>query len=157
MKKLTLVLVTVALISCLFAFASCATSSSSSDNGGSTQTGEKVTIRMYDNCPTNEAGGILAQAGIKAMDGSYTGETSFTFVGSPDASSIQPILKFTSTCRAIQSAIQKTSGKKCTLTYNTSKDGSGLALDLSSSTAILNTLAQMISKDTREIYGIYKY
>ena len=99
----------------------------------------------------------IAQAGFKALDASYTGETSFTFVGAPDSSSIQPILKFTSSCKAIQTAMQKASGKKCTLTYNTAKDGSGIKLDLSSSTAILNTLAMMISKNATTIYGIYKY
>ena len=162
MKKSTLVLAAVAAISFIFALSSCATTNSSGSSGGSSQgggqqQGEKVTIKMYDNCPTDDAGGILAQAGIKALDSSYTGESSFSFVGTPDASSIQPILKFTSSCRAIQAAIQKTSGKKCTLTYNTAKDGSGIKLDLSSSTAILNTLAMMISKDATTIYGIYKY
>ena len=162
MKKSTLVLAAVAAISFIFALSSCATTNSSGSSGGSSQgggqqQGEKVTIKMYDNCPTDDAGGILAQAGIKALDSSYTGESSFSFVGTPDASSIQPILKFTSSCRAIQAAIQKTSGKKCTLTYNTAKDGSGIKLDLSSSTAILNTLAMMISKNATTIYGIYKY
>ncbi len=162
MKKSTLILAATALISCLFAFTACTTTSSSGSSGGSSQgggqqQGEKVTIKMYDNCPTDDAGGILAQAGIKALDSSYTGESSFSFVGTPDASSIQPILKFTSSCRAIQAAIQKTSGKKCTLTYNTAKDGSGITLDLSSTTAILNTLAMMISKNATTIYGIYKY
>ncbi|MBP5696313.1 MAG: hypothetical protein J6X11_06680 [Treponema sp.] len=161
MKKATLVLAAVAAISFIFALSSCATTNSSgssgSSQGGSNKQGEKVTIKMYDNCPTDDAGGILAQAGIKALDSSYTGESSFSFVGTPDASSIQPILKFTSSCRAIQAAIQKTSGKKCTLTYNTAKDGSGITLDLSSTTAILNTLAMMISKNATTIYGIYKY
>ncbi|MBP5437619.1 MAG: hypothetical protein J6Y30_06500 [Treponema sp.] len=161
MKKATLVLAAVAAISFIFALSSCATTNSSgssgSSQGGSNKQGEKVTIKMYDNCPTDDAGGILAQAGFKALDASYTGETSFTFVGTPDSSSIQPILKFTSSCRAIQAAMQKASGKKCTLTYNTAKDGSGITLDLSSSTAILNTLAMMISKNATTIYGIYKY
>ncbi|MBP5577054.1 MAG: hypothetical protein J6X67_09885 [Treponema sp.] len=162
MKKATLVLAAVAAISFIFSLSSCATTNSSGSSGGSSQgggqqQGEKVTIKMYDNCPTDDAGGILAQAGFKALDASYTGETSFTFVGAPDSSSIQPILKFTSSCRAIQAAMQKASGKKCTLTYNTAKDGTGITLDLSSSTAILNTLAMMISKNATTIYGIYKY
>ncbi len=162
MKKSTLVLAAVAAISFIFSLSSCATTNSSgssgeSSQGGGQQQGEKVTIKMYDNCPTDDAGGILAQAGFKALDASYTGETSFTFVGAPDSSSIQPILKFTSSCKAIQTAMQKASGKKCTLTYNTAKDGSGIKLDLSSSTAILNTLAMMISKNATTIYGIYKY
>ena len=158
MKKATLILAALAVFSCVLGLSSCATTESSGNNGGGTQKqGEKVTIKMYDNCPTDDAGGILAQAGIKALDSSYTGESSFSFVGTPDASSIQPILKFTSSCRAIQAAIQKTSGKKCTLTYNMAKDGSGITLDLSSSTAILNTLAMMISKNATTIYGIYKY
>ena len=162
MKKSTLVLAAVAAISFIFALSSCATTNSSGSSGGSSQgggqqQGEKVTIKMYDNCPTDDAGGILAQAGFKALDASYTGETSFTFVGAPDSSSIQPILKFTSSCKAIQTAMQKASGKKCTLTYNTAKDGSGIKLDLSSSTTILNTLAMMISKNATTIYGIYKY
>lgn len=126
MKKSTLVLAAVAAISFIFALSSCATTNSSGSSGGSSQgggqqQGEKVTIKMYDNCPTDDAGGILAQAGFKALDASYTGETSFTFVGAPDSSSIQPILKFTSSCKAIQTAMQKASGKKCTLTYNTAK------------------------------------
>ena len=162
MKKSTLVLAAVAAISFIFALSSCATTNSSGSSGGSSQgggqqQGEKVTIKMYDNCPTDDAGGILAQAGFKALDASYTGETSFTFVGAPDSSSIQPILKFTSSCKAIQTAMQKASGKKCTLTYHTAKGGSGIKLDLSSSTAILNTLAIIISKNPTPIYGIYKY
>jgi len=160
MKKSTFILAAIAAMS--LAFTGCASTGTSTNNGGSSQggenkTGEKVTIKMYDNCPTDDSGGILAQAGIKILDSSYTGETSFSFIGTPDASSIQPILKFTSSCRAIQAAIQKTSGKKCTLSYNTAKDGSGITLNLSSTTAILNTLAMMISKNATTIYGIYKY
>ena len=154
MKKSIFVLMVAAVMSFACVFAGCASTSSST----TTKEGEEVTIVMHDNCPTDNAGAILAKAGIKAVDGSYSEETSFTFVGSPDASSIKPILTYTTRCRSIQQSIKSVSDSKtCTLEYNTKKDGTGITLDLSSSNAIILTLAKMIDQNATTIYAIYKY
>ncbi len=157
MKKLTKILAAVTIALALTtAFTSCLTTSSSSSTSSS-KSSNQVTIKMYDNCPEDNYAAILAQAGIKAIDSSYTGVVSFSYSGTPSASSIQPILTYTTRCKTIQSAITKVAGKTCTLTYNTSKNGSGTTLDFSSTDAALTTLAKMIAANQKEIYAIYTY
>lgn len=119
-------------------------------------TKKTTTIKMYDNCP-QDTYALLAEVALKSANSNYKGVTSFTFTGTPSTSDIKPVATYYGYCKVIKEAIEKGTGKTCTLSFNTASTGKGTTLDFSGTDEILKSLLTMSLKSNSSVYAIYKY
>lgn len=113
-------------------------------------------IYMYDNCP-NETSAKLALSAIKSSQKGYKGVTTYNLANTPAEDNIENVTKYYGYCKNIKTAITKGSNRLCNLTFNTAKDGSGIALDLSSKEARIESLMKMVAYGQTTVYAIYSY
>ncbi|MBR7079014.1 MAG: hypothetical protein IKI40_00640 [Treponema sp.] len=141
----------VTFTSCLSIEASDGTVRTVSPTGGTST----VTITLDDNCP-NDDNAKAAQILLKATNKNYQSVMTFSYKGTPSVSNIKPISIYYANCLAINQGLKEGHGKS-TLSFNTKKDGSGVTLDFSNSTAIINSLLSMALYNYTQVYAIYKY
>lgn len=150
MKRFLPVLAVMSVLLVTLAFTGCLSSGSSSTNTNTT-----TTITLYDNAPSDSA----AQAAlllVRAANANYTSATSFTYTGTPDASSVKPILSYYATCEAIARGIKEVHGA-CTLSFNTKADGSGQLLNFSTTQDAVASLLLMSLYNYTSVYAIYTF
>lgn len=113
-------------------------------------------IYMYDNCPS-ETNARLALSAIKASEKGYKGVTLYNIADDPSQDNIDTVTKYYNYCKNIKTAITKGSRRLCNLTFNTEKDGTGIALDLSSKETRVESLMKMVAYGKTTIFAIYSY
>ena len=136
---------------------SSATLTSCLSSGSSSTTTNKgpTTITLYDNVPSDTA----AQASlllVRKANTNYSSSTSFTNTGTPDASSIKPVLTYYATCEAIAQGIKEVHGN-CTLSFNTKADGSGQLVNFSTTQDAVASLLLMSLYNYTNVYAIYTF
>ena len=127
----------------------------SSGSSSTTKSNGPTTITMYDNAPSDSA----AQAAlllVRAANANYTSSTSFTYTGTPDASSIKPVLTYYATCEAIARGIKEVHGN-CTLSFNTQSNGSGQVLNFATTQDAIASLLLMSLYNYTSVYAIYTF
>lgn len=111
---------------------------------------------MYDNCP-QDTYALLAEIALKSSNSGYSGVTIYSFSGTPSTSAIKPVATYYGYCTAIKTAIEKGTGKACTLSFNTLSTGKGLSLDFSNPDAVIKSLLIMAVNNNKNVYALYKY
>lgn len=114
----------------------------------------QAVLKMYDNCPELTAS-LAAQVELKATMENYAGVTAAVCSVPPSLEEMAPVCEYFSFCEKIRKSLEDFSGKKYFLEFNSKSDKSGIPLDLSSSSAALQSAARLIQSDETEIYAFY--
>lgn len=159
MKKIPLIMIFSTILA--LTFTGCLSGAAGSNSGtDGTSSSNYTTIKMYVNAPTSNdfIYTLLATTEYKNLDSSYDGTVTISYRGTPTISSITaPITKYIAYCEGVRQAIQQDTGRKCTVTYNSSTDGSGYALDFSNTTVAVRSLLQVAVFGITSVHAKYQY
>lgn len=116
--------------------------------------GKSINLNFYVNCPrTTEA--LTVELALKATVDNYKGVVNYQCSGAPSAKSLDPIAEYYSYCKFIEEMLEKTTGDKYSLAFNTEKDGSGEFVSIANSSQTLKTVEKLMHSDNSTVYAIY--
>ncbi len=116
---------------------------------------EPLTILFHDNCPRTTAA-LMEEVSLKATIPGYKGIISVTYKSIPEEKHAYPVTGYYDCCERIRQAMEKSSGKKYTLTFNTKSDKSGNEIFLSDKTTATQSVIQLIEQKETDVYAFYE-
>ena len=84
------------------------------------------------------------------------GIISVTYKSIPEEKHAYPVTGYYDCCERIRQAMEKSSGKKYTLTFNTKSDKSGNEIFLSDKTTATQSVIQLIEQKETDVYAFYE-
>lgn len=116
--------------------------------------GKSINLNLYVNCPrTTEA--LTVELALKATVDNYNGVVNYQCKGAPSLKSVEPIAEYYSYCKFIEEMLEKTTGDRYSLAFNTKKDGSGEFVSITNSSQTLKTVEKLMLSDNSTVYAIY--
>ncbi|MBQ0039512.1 MAG: hypothetical protein KBS64_03715 [Treponema sp.] len=152
MKTKTLFAVLTVLF--IFSSESFAKKSSSKNAPRKKNLEQEITINFHDNCPRTTAA-LGEEVALRATIPGYKGTITVSYLIWPEEKHAYPVTGFYDCCEKIRSAMEKSSGKKYILAFNTKMDLSGLDLDLSSALKSTEAATRLLESNETEVYAFY--
>ncbi len=163
MKKIFLAEICAVFLAAFFL--SCATSAVQADSANfsaenpdaknsADDSAEKISVKFFDNCPETTPA-LMAEVELAATADFYDGTTEILLGEKCTASQSAKIAEYVSFCTKIKSAMEKFTGRKFSVSFNSRTDGSGTSFDFSSQKKIEESVKEIFASQTAEIYAVY--
>lgn len=116
---------------------------------------EPLTILFHDNCPRTTAA-LMEEVSLKATIPGYKGIISVTYKSIPEEKHAYPVTGYYDCCERIRQAMEKSTGKKYILTFNTRADKTGKDICLTDKTEATKSVILLIEQQETDVYAFYE-